>query len=150
MLRTILESSYIISITYLIFFYYKLFKNVVSLRRHSKITIGLKNKKLERAIRAHSNFCETVPFILLISFILYFNNLLFFCVPMLILLAIGRTIHGNAVSRINEKIEHRGIGMRLTMYSLFIGLGGLFYYLTQLIYFSFKAYKNTTILPQIM
>ena len=126
MLRIILESSYIISLTYLIYFYYKLFKNVVFLRRQLKISIGSNNKKLERAIRAHSNFCETVPFICLISFFLYFNNLLFFCVPMLILLAIGRTIHGNAVSSINEKIEHRRIGMRLTIYSLFIGLGGLF------------------------
>ena len=150
MLRIILESSYIISLTYLIYFYYKLFKNVVFLRRQLKISIGSNNKKLERAIRAHSNFCETVPFICLISFFLYFNNLLFFCVPMLILLAIGRTIHGKAVSSINEKIEHRRIGMRLTIYSLFIGLGGLFYYLAQLIYFSIKAYKNTTFLPQII
>ena len=148
MLRTILESIYIFSVIYLILIYYKLCKNVIFLRRKSKTTIGYKNKKLERAIRAHSNFCETVPFILLISFILYFNNLLFFCVPMLIILIFGRTIHARAISNLNEKLEERRIGMKLTFYSLYIGLAGLIFYISQLIYFSLQASINTTILPQ--
>ena len=148
MLRTVLESIYIFSVIYLVLIYYKLFKNVVFLRRKSKTTIGYKNKKLERAVRAHSNFCETVPFILLISFILYFNNLLLFCVPMLIILIFGRTIHAKAISNLNEKLEERRIGMKLTFYSLYIGLAGLIFYISQLVYFSLQASINTTILPQ--
>ena len=148
MFRTVLESIYISSVIYLILIYYKLCKNVIFLRRKSKTTIGYKNKKLERAIRAHSNFCETVPFILLISFILYFNNLLLFCVPMLIILIFGRTIHARAISNLNEKLEERRIGMKLTFYSLYIGLAGLIFYISQLIYFSLQAGINTTILPQ--
>ena len=148
MLRTALESIYIFSVIYLVLIYYKLCKNVIFLRRKSKTTIGYKNKKLERAVRAHSNFCETVPFILLISFILYFNNLLFFCVPMLIILIVGRTIHARAISNLNEKLEERRIGMKLTFYSLYIGLAGLIFYISQLIYFSLQASINTTILPQ--
>lgn len=148
MLRTALESIYIFSVIYLVLIYYKLCKNVIFLRRKSKTTIGYKNKKLERAVRAHSNFCETVPFILLISFILYFNNLLLFCVPMLIILIFGRTIHARAISNLNEKLEERRIGMKLTFYSLYIGLAGLIFYISQLIYFSLQASINTTILPQ--
>ena len=148
MLRTALESIYIFSVIYLVLIYYKLCKNVIFLRRKSKTTIGYKNKKLERAVRAHSNFCETVPFILLISFILYFNNLLLFCVPMLIILIFGRTIHARAISNLNEKLEERRIGMKLTFYSLYIGLAGLIFYISQLIYFTLQASINTTILPQ--
>ena len=148
MLRTALESIYIFSVIYLVLIYYKLCKNVIFLRRKSKTTIGYKNKKLERAVRAHSNFCETVPFILLISFILYFNNLLFFCVPMLIILIVGRTIHARAISNLNEKLEERRIGMKLTFYSLYMGLAGLIFYISQLIYFSLQASINTIILPQ--
>ena len=137
-------------ITYLIYFYYKLFKNVVFLRRQSKITIGSNNKKLEMSYQSSFGFCETVPFLfVLISFFLYFNNLFLLCTYS-ILLAIGEPYTAMLVFCINEKIEHRRIGMRLTIYSLFIGLGGLFYYLAQLIYFSIKAYKNTTFLPQII
>jgi len=148
MLRTILEIIYLLTILYLSLHYYKLFLNVVKLRRQTKVSIGFNNKKLERAIRAHSNFCETVPFILLISFILYFNNLLLFCVPMLIMLIFGRSIHAKAISDLNEKIENRRLGMKLTFYSLFIGLAGLIFYISQLIFFSLQAHTNTTILPQ--
>ena len=47
---------------------------------YQKSPIGSKNIELERSIRAHSNFCETVPINLFLSLILYFNNLLFFVV----------------------------------------------------------------------
>ena len=59
MTRTIFEIIFLIEILYLAFHYYKLFKNVVKIRRETKISIGHNNKKLERAVRAHGNFCET-------------------------------------------------------------------------------------------
>jgi len=120
----------------------------VKIRRETKISIGHNNKKLERAVRAHGNFCETAPFIVLLNFILYFNNILFFAVLSLLLLAIGRTFHSLAVSDINEDISDRRKGMKFTMYSLFIAILGIIFYIIELIYYSFQAYTNTTLLPQ--
>ena len=122
MTRTIFEIIFLIEILYLAFHYYKLFKNVVKIRRETKISIGHNNKKLERAVRAHGNFCETCPLIIMLNFILYFNNLLFFAVLSLLFLAIGRTIHSYAVSDINEDINDRRKGMKFTLYSLFIAI----------------------------
>ena len=81
MYRTVFEIIYLLSILYLCRHYHKLFMNVVKNRRNTKTSIGFKNQELERAIRAHANFCETVPLIIILSFILYFNNLLFFPYP---------------------------------------------------------------------
>ena len=69
MTRTIFEIIFLIEILYLAFHYYKLFKNVVKIRRETKISIGHNNKKLERAVRAHGNFCETSPLIIMLNFL---------------------------------------------------------------------------------
>jgi len=148
MTRTIFEIIFLIEILYLAFHYYKLFKNVVKIRRETKISIGHNNKKLERAVRAHGNFCETCPLIIMLNFILYFNNLLFFAVISLLFLAIGRTIHSYAVSDINEDINDRRKGMKFTIYSLFTAIIGIIFYIIKLIYYSFQAHINTTFLPQ--
>jgi len=144
MLRSILEILYLSSIIYISFLYYKLFLNVVKLRRKNKQPLGFKNEKLERAIRAHANFCETVPLNILISFILYFNNLIFFSLLQTLLLATGRTLHAKAISNIKENINMRRTGMRLTNYSLFIGIIGIVSYMLQLIYFNLQYLMNTT------
>lgn len=143
MLRPILEITYLSTIIYLSTLYYRLFLNVVKLRRKTKTSIGSKNMQLKRAVRAHSNFCETVPFICLISFILYFNNYLFICVPMMLILVIGRFIHARSIIDLNENLENRRKGMKLTIYSMFLGIFGLIYYITHLIYFSVQAFFNT-------
>ena len=148
MTRTIFEIIFLIEIIYLAFHYYKLFKNVVKIRRETKISIGYNNKKLERAVRAHGNFCETCPFIIILNFILYFNNLLFFSVLSLLFLAIGRTIHSLAVSNVNENIDDRRKGMKFTIYSLIIAIIGIIFYIVKLIFYSFQAHINTTFLPQ--
>ena len=149
MTRTIFEIIFLIEILYLAFHYYKLFKNVVKIRRETKISIGHNNKKLERAVRAHGNFCETSPLIIILNFILYFNNLLFFAVLSLLFLAIGRTIHSFAVSDINEDINDRRKGMKFTIYSLFTAIIGIIFYIIKLIYYLFQANINTThFLPQ--
>ncbi len=148
MTRTIFEIIFLIEIIYLAFHYYKLFKNVVKIRRETKISIGHNNKKLERAVRAHGNFCETSPFIIMLNLILYFNNLLFFAVLSLLFLAVGRTIHSFAVSDINEDINDRRKGMKFTIYSAFIAVIGIIFYIVKLIFYSFQAHINTTFLPQ--
>lgn len=144
MIRPILEITYLSTIIYLSTLYYRLFLNVVRLRRKTKTSVGFKNKELERAIRAHSNFCETVPFICLMSFILYFNNLLFICVPMMLILAIGRFIHARSISDLNENLDNRRKGIKFTLYSMFLGIIGIIFYIVRLIYFSIQATLNTT------
>ena len=138
MYRTVFEIIYLLSILYLCRHYHKLFMNVVKNRRNTKTSIGFKNQELERAIRAHANFCETVPLIIILSFILYFNNLLFFSVSSLIILSIGRTIHSKAISSINEDLAKRRLGMRLTFFSMFVSILGIFYYILTLIYFAYS------------
>ena len=148
MTRTIYEIIFLIEIIYLAFHYFKLFKNVVKIRRETKISIGHKNNKLERAVRAHGNFCETSPFVILLNFILYFNNLLFFAVLSLLFLAAGRKIHSFAVSDENEDMNDRRKGMKFTIYSLFTAIIGIIFYIIKLIYYLFQANINTTFLPQ--
>ena len=138
MLKTYLEIIYFFLIIYLTLFYIKLFRNVVSLRRSTKSPIGSKNIKLDRAIRAHANFCETVPISFFLSLILYFNNLLIFSVPAIIFLSIGRTVHAKAISDMNEDIKKRVIGMRFTIISIKIQLFGILFYISQLLFILIK------------
>ena len=139
MFKTYLELIYFFLIIYLSLFYIKLFRNVVSQRRLTKTSIGFKSIELERVIRAHANFCETVPINFFLSLLLYFNNLLIFAVPAIIILCIGRTIHALSVSDVNEDLTKRQKGMRLTIYSIYIQLTGILYYIFQLIYIFIKS-----------
>ena len=139
MFKTYLELIYFFLIIYLSLFYIKLFRNVVNQRRLTKTSIGFKSIELERVIRAHANFCETVPINLFLSLLLYFNNLLIFAVPAIIFLCIGRTIHALSVSDVNEDLTKRRKGMRLTIYSIYIQLIGILYYIFQLIYIFIKS-----------
>ena len=139
MFKTYLELIYFFSIIYLSLFYIKLFRNVVHQRRLTQTSLGFKSVKLERAIRAHANFCETVPMNLFLSLLLYFNNLLIFAVPAIISLCIGRTIHAISISNEDEDLIRRRRGMRLTIFSIYIQLLGFLYYIFQLIYIFIKS-----------
>ena len=141
MIRAILETLYLLTLLYLVFLYIKLFRNVVRIRRYEKTPMGSKSEKLERAVRAHSNFTETVPIALILSLFLFFNNLHIFSLPSIILLAVGRKIHSDAISDINENVKNRVLGMKLTIRSIFLSSFGILYYLSQLIYFAITSYK---------
>ena len=143
MFKTYLELIYFFLIIYLSLFYVKLFRNVVNQRRLTKTSIGFKSIELERVIRAHTNFCETVPINFFLSLLLYFNNLLIFAVPAIIILCIGRTIHALSISDINEDLSKRRIGMRLTIFSIYIQLLGILYYIFQLIYIFIKSLEQS-------
>ena len=141
MFKTYLELIYFFLIIYLSLFYVKLFRNVVNQRRLTKTPIGSKGIKLERAIRAHANFCETVPINFFLSLLLYFNNLLIFAVLAIILLSIGRTIHALSISDVKENLKNRVKGMKLTIFAVYIQLFGILYYVYQLIYIFIKSPK---------
>ena len=143
MFKTYLELIYFLLIIYLSLFYIKLCRNVVNQRRLTKTPIRLKSVKLEKAIRAHANFCETVPINLFLGLLLYFNNLLMFAVPAIVILCIGRTIHAISVSDVNEDLTQRRKGMRLTIFSIYIQLLGILYYIFQLVYIFIKSLERS-------
>lgn len=147
-MNIIFEILYLLSVFYLLALYFSLFRNVVSHRRETKTSLGHKGEKLERVIRAHSNFCETVPFNLFLSLILYFNNYHFICFLSLLIMCLGRRVHASSISNMNEDLDKRRLGMRLTVISYLILIIGMLYYIGSIIYFYILSQTySTTILP---
>ena len=142
--RLILECLFLIINLFLTIFYVRLFKNVVNLRRKFKIPLGYdKNIDLQRAIRAHSNFIEYVPFSLILSMFLYFHNYLIFCCLSSFFLLLGRTLHHRGISN-NQEIETKYLfrmrGMKFTMWSYYVNIIGITIYIIQTFYFFIKNY----------
>lgn len=141
--RVFLELIYLLSIICIIFLYLRMFKEVVFLRRKYKISIGHNNnEELQRAIRAHANFCEYVPFGLLLSMILYFHNFLIFSCISVIFLMVGRIYHHKGIKNIFEKDEnfkYRRLGMRFTFLSYTNSIVGIVVYLIQMLYFFYNT-----------
>ncbi|MEK9771899.1 MAG: MAPEG family protein [Nitrosomonadales bacterium] len=103
----------------LFFLYFKLTRNVISLRRKHNIALGDgKNNLLEMAIRAHGNFIEYVPIGLILLGALELNkmNKLIVFVLGAFFLA-GRIYHAASLQK-EINIEFRIRGMKLTLYSL--------------------------------
>jgi len=147
-MNVIFEILYLLSVFYLLALYFSLFRNVVLHRRETKTSLGHKGEKLERVIRAHSNFCETVPFNLFLSLILYFNNYHFICFLSLLIMCVGRRVHANSIANMNEDLNKRRLGMRLTVISYLILIIGMLYYIGSIIYFYILSQTfTTTILP---
>jgi uncharacterized membrane protein YecN with MAPEG domain len=147
-MNIIFEILYLLSVFYLLALYFSLFRNVVSHRRKTKTSLGHKGEKLERVIRAHSNFCETVPLNLFLSLILYFNNYHFICFLSLLIMCVARKVHANSISNMNEDLNKRRLGMRLTVTSYLILIIGMLYYIGNIIYFYILSQTfSTTILP---
>ena len=144
-MNTIFQILYLTTVLYLIVLYFSLFKNVVRLRRQNKEAIGFSDEELHRAVRAHANFCETVPFCLLISLILYFNSYHFICFIAIFILCIGRKIHSKSISDLKENLSNRKRGMQLTATAFFLLILGILYHICNLLYyFSLSNFINTT------
>ena len=147
-MNIIFEILYLFLVFYLLALYFSLFRNIVSLRRKTKTSLGYKSEKLERVIRAYSNFCETVPFNLFLSLILYFNNYHFICFFSLLIMCVGRRVHANSISNMNEDLNKRRLGMKLTVTSYLVLIFGMLYYIGSIIYFYILSKTfSTTILP---
>ncbi len=147
-MNIIFEILYLLSVFYLLALYFSLFRNVVSIRRETKKSLGYKDERLERAIRAYSNFCETVPFSLFISLILYFNNYHFICFLSSLTMCVGRRIHAKSISNMNEDLNKRRLGMKLTVSAYLLLIFGTLYYIGSIIYFYILSQTfSTTIIP---
>ena len=66
-----------------------------------------------------------------------------FAVPATIILCIGRTIHAISVSNENEDLTQRRKGMKLTIFSIYIQLLGILYYIFQLIFIFIKSLERS-------
>ncbi len=143
--RLILEFVFLIINLFLIILYLKLFRNVVNLRRKHKIPLGFnKNVALQRAIRAHSNFIEYVPFSLILCMFLYFHNYLIICCFSSFFLLLGRILHFKGIANVNEyktKYSYRLKGMKFTMWSFYISILGIITYIIQTLYFVMESYQ---------
>ena len=100
----------------LAFLFLTLSFRTIKLRREYKIAVGHGNKKsLERAIRAHANFAEYVPFSLLLIVMLESLTRLPWLIHLLgMALVISRVIHAYGISQADENIRYRVFGMATT------------------------------------
>ena len=101
--------------------YAALTARTIMIRRSSKAGVGSEgNISLDRAVRAHANFGEYVPFVLL----------LMLCAELLgggvvlhiagIALILGRAVHAVGISREPEDLRFRVTGMALTLLALIV------------------------------
>ena len=93
----------------------------VVLRRGAvKTTIGTGGDiLLERRIRAHGNFIEFVPLVLILMILLEMQASSIWIVHLVgVCLVVGRVIHCVNISRENESLGGRIVGMVLTMTAL--------------------------------
>ncbi|MBI1261910.1 MAG: glutathione metabolism protein [Rhizobiales bacterium] len=98
--------------------------NVIRMRRGEHIGFGHgNNQKLERAIRAHANFAEYTPLIILLIFLCEMQNLAAIWLHLLGgLLVTGRLIHAYGLNQTPEMRGTRTVGLTLTFLSL-LGAG---------------------------
>ena len=88
----------------------------IRMRRRLKIAIGTGNDEaMERAMRVHANFCEYVPFALLLIYMLEVTAGTSYWIHVLGGgLLLGRLLHAFGLSRAQEDYRFRVTGMVLT------------------------------------
>ena len=129
---TIFEIGFLLTIVFLSYWWRVLFRRVVALRRSKKIFIGFGNdEELHRSIRCHANFVENVPIAMILPVILYFHDLVMFSFAAGLLLAIGRYVHSEALKKTSEPQGRRRLGMRMTVYSHYVSIAGVIFYIVQ-------------------
>ena len=110
-------------------FYLLLSINTIRARRKTKIALGHnENLLMLRAMRAHSNFAEYVPFSLFAIFLVETHgaNPLFVHFLGLSILT-GRILHAYGISQEDENFKFRVTGMALTFNSLLSSAGYLLF-----------------------
>ena len=106
----------------LFFLYYYLAKNVIQIRRNNKIAIGFaKNKELEQAIAAHSNFNQYVPLGLIMMACMELNRIHFSIIFLVgISFTFGRIIHAKSFLKKTMDLKQRVQGMKFTFWTMIV------------------------------
>lgn len=88
---------------------------VIKARRVHRVALGTPHRLVERAVRAHGNFAENVPFALLLMALCEINGLPEWALHVLgaVLLA-GRVLHARGISQEPENFRWRVLGTSLT------------------------------------
>ena len=104
----------------LFFLYFYLAKNVIQIRRKNKIAIGFaKNKELEQAIAAHSNFNQYVPLGLIMMACMELNKIHFSLIFIAgICFTYGRIVHAKSFLKKNMDLKQRVQGMKFTFWTM--------------------------------
>ena len=102
------------------FLYYYLAKNIIKIRRKHKIPIGFaKNKELEQAIAAHSNFSQYVPLGLIMMACMELNKIHFSLIFLAgICFTYGRIVHAKSFLKKTMDYKQRFYGMRFTFWTM--------------------------------
>jgi uncharacterized membrane protein YecN with MAPEG domain len=92
------------------------------MRRGLRIAVGDGgNEAMLRAMRAHANFAEYVPFSLLLLYLVERSGASGTLVHLLgLCLVVGRVSHAIGVSRVDERYGYRVFGMAMTFVCLII------------------------------
>ena len=103
-------------------FYVGLSLQVIKLRRKHKVSLGDKGEEeIQRAIRAHSNFSEYIPMVLLLALMAELNSVHPVALNLLLATALlGRALHAYGISQKDELISLRVRGMLLTLFPIII------------------------------
>jgi len=104
----------------LFFLFYYLAKNVIQIRRKNKIALGFaKNKELEQAITAHSNFSQYVPLGLIMMACMELNKIHFSIIFIAgICFTYGRIIHAKSFLKKTMDLKQRVQGMKFTFWTM--------------------------------
>jgi uncharacterized protein len=91
---------------------------VTKLRRANRVKLGDGgNFVLQSAIRAHGNFAEYMPIVLIMLFLLEYNGMHYLVIHALgVTFLIGRWIHAQGL--LKDNLHYRVRGMSLTLYIL--------------------------------
>ena len=110
-----------IALVVLVPLFIRLAFNVIKKRKAHQVALGSgQHSDLEAAIRAHGNFAEYVPLVLLLMLVAELNGAPWWLVAVnAVLLVTGRLIHAAAIPAGN--ISKRVQGMKLTFASLVVG-----------------------------
>jgi uncharacterized protein len=101
----------------LVFLYLWLAAQVIRARYRTRTAVGSGGDPgLERAIRAHANFAEYVPLILVLLLMAELQGAASWLLHLLgAALLVGRALHGYGISRTDEVLAFRSSGVILTL-----------------------------------
>ncbi|MBH0056330.1 MAPEG family protein [Pseudoalteromonas sp. SWXJZ94C] len=104
----------------LAFYYIYLSFNVIKLRKAQQVSLGDNGEpSLQRAIRAHGNFMEYVPFAIILLFLVEYQGLAsHYCHILGGMLLVGRVFHNSGI--VEKNMRFRQIGAVLTFLVIII------------------------------
>ncbi|WP_338364472.1 MAPEG family protein [uncultured Pseudoalteromonas sp.] len=104
----------------LAFYFIYLSYNVIKIRRSEQVSLGDNaNPQLQRAIRAHANFMEYVPFAVILLFLAEYQGLAsHYCNLLCGALLVGRVFHNLGI--VENNLKYRQIGTIATFLVIII------------------------------